>query len=266
MQTVRQLALRDMPTAALLGTLAASSVSGDASFGMDRRGRADFGEDYGIGGYSIGRPGGFGMEAASGGFGDDGYGADAALAPPMSAPTHAGGGSMVPNPHNPRHHHALLQAWHYMHGRKAHTGRRLALLNPNEHSDVKVEAYVFSLNPSQFATTPTLVWGTANGWTAFKNPQVPFRAERVFVNVNFPGVAYLENIQAANVNAQIGSTADAFSFSPLAVGTKLSLPTLPPQNTMQVQGTWTTFIPPAFQSGQSFLMAIDFQGWATVIA
>jgi hypothetical protein len=259
MQTVRSLALRDMPTAALLGTLAGSVASGEASFGSDRRGGADFGDDYG---YDAGIPG-----YSNGNFGSDmaGYGADA-LAPP-APPVHGGGApARVPNPHNPQHHHALLQAWHYMHGRKQHTGRRLALLNPNEHSDVKVEAYVFSLNPSQFATTPTLVWGTANGWTAFKNPQVPFRAERVFVNVNFPGVAYLENIQAANVNAQIGSTADAFSFSPLAVGTKLSLPTLPPQNTMQVQGTWTTFIPPAFMSGISFLMAIDFQGWATVIA
>jgi len=226
------------------------------------------------------------------------------------------------NPHDPRNHQELLRAWHYMHGRKQHTGRRLALLNPNEHSDVKVEAYVFSLNPSQFATTATLVWGTANGWTAFKNPQVPFRAERLFVNVEWAGVAYLENIQAANVNAQIGSTADAFSFSPLAAGTKLSLPTLPPQNTMQVQGTWTTHVPPSRERaiewkrriqrdeereelflkmrsidsriedasgsrkakllaerdrvrtrlaelpslGKSFLMALDFQGWATVIA
>ncbi len=254
MQTVRQLALRDMPTAALLGTLAGSVASGEASFGSDRRGGADFGaEPYAY-------PGHWG-----GAFGDDMSAEAAAVAVPPQL-THGGGQMQAPNPHDPRQHAALLQAWHYMHGRKQHTGRRLALLNPNEHSDVKVEAYVFSLNPSQFATTPTLMWGMANGWTAFKNPQVPFRAERVFVNVNFPGVAYLENIQAANVNAQIGSTADAFSFSPLAVGTKLSLPTLPPQNTMQVQGTWTTFIPPAFQSGTSFLMAIDFQGWATVIA
>jgi len=227
------------------------------------------------------------------------------------------------NPHDPRNHQQLVQAWHYMHGRKMHTEKRLALLNPNEHSDVKVEAYVFSLNPSQFATTPTLIWGTSNGWTAFKNPQVPFRAERLFVNVPCAGLAYLENIQAANVNAQIGSTADAWSFSPLAVGSKLSLPTLPPQNTMQVQGTWTTFVPLSVETererdrrvqraeeryelqskirhitndleasagaarkkklhaeldrargelaqrpeiGTSFLMALDFQGWATVIA
>jgi hypothetical protein len=224
------------------------------------------------------------------------------------------------DPRDPRNHQILMQAWHYQHSRQEHTAKRLALLNPNEHSDVKVEAYVFSLNPLQFATTPTLIWGTANGWTAFKNPQVPFRAERMFVNVEWAGVAYLENIQAANVNAQIGSTADAFSFSPLAVGTKLSLPTLPPQNTMQVQGTWTTRVPTSVERtvewkrriqrdeeraelsakadslrrsieagvrnkkvlaelesvrkrlsqlpslGKSFLMAIDFQGWATVIA
>lgn len=259
MQTVRQLALRDMPTAALLGTLAGAGVSGEASFGSERRG-ADFGAD------SYQHHGGFGGYSPEFGY-DAGYGADAvaALAPPVAAPMAPPG--HAPNPHDPRHHRELMEAWHYRHGRRAGTARRVQLLNPNEHSDVKVEAYVFSLNPTIFSNgAASLVWGTANGWTAFKNPQVPFRAERVFVNVNYPGVAYLENIQAANVNAQIGSVADAFSFSPLAVGTKLSLPTLPPQNTMQVQGTWTTFIPPAYQSGTNYVLAIDFQGWATVIA
>jgi hypothetical protein len=138
----------------------------------------------------------------------------------------------------------LMAAWHYQHARKRYTGKRLMLLNPNEHSDVKVEKYIFSLNPTIFSNgAASLVWGTANGWTAFKNPQVPFRAENIAINVPVPGLAYVENIQAANVSAQIGSVADAFSFG-APHGRDLSLPTLPPQNTMQVQGTWTPHVPP----------------------
>ena len=159
-----------------------------------------------------------------------------------------------------------MMAWEYMHGRRAHTQKRVALLNPNEHSDVKVEAYVFSLNPSQFSVGTSLVWGVINGWTAFKNPQVPFRAERIFFNVAVPGLVYVNTIQAANVNAQIGGVADAFSFSPLAMGSKISLPTLPPQNTMQVTGTWSNVVPVPFNSESVFVLAIDFEGWATVIA
>jgi hypothetical protein len=258
MQTARTLALRDPAMSALLGTLAGvqGGASGGSSFGADRRAsrrQTSFGADFGAPQFGYDRP--FGADMGDD-LGDD-YGADAVVA---TAPV------ARPNPHNPRHHHMLMQAWDKLHGRRHHTHRRAMLLNPNEFSDIKVEAYVFSLNPSQFATGTTLTWGTANGWTAFKNPQVAFRAERVFVNVNTPGLVYLNTIQAANVNAQIGAIADAFSFSPLAVGTKLSLPTLPPQNTMQVTGTWSTFIPAAFQTGTAFTLAIDFQGWATVIA
>jgi hypothetical protein len=135
---------------------------------------------------------------------------------------------------------------------------RMAILE----EECAIEAYVFSLNPTQFSGTPGLFWGTPNGWSAHKNPQVAFRPERLSVNTNFPGVVYLMNIQAADVEAQIGGVADAFSFSPLAVGTKLSLPTLPPSNTMQAQGTWTGFIPPSQQRGASFELCLDFQGWA----
>jgi hypothetical protein len=256
MRTTKQLAHGDMPMMALLGTLAGASGA-----------KGNFGADYG---YQAQFGGGYSPQ-----FGND-WGADAAaLAPPAPPPViphpaamaHAGhGGHGRPNPHDPRHHHMLMQAWEYQHGRHQHTSRRVALLNPNEHSDVKIEAYVFSLNPSQFSAGTALQWGSLNGWTAFKNPQVAFRAERVFVNVNTPGLVYINTLQAANVNAQIGGIADAFSFSPLAMGSKISLPTLPPQNTMQVTGTWTNIVPVPFNNEAVFTLAIDFEGWATVIA
>src|SRR5208337_3365317 len=103
----------------------------------------------------------------------------------------------------------LVKAFFGRELRKRTTRTRLSLLNPNGHSDVKVEKYVFSLNPSQFNTGTRLVWGAINGWTAFKNPQVTFRAEELYVNVDSPGIAYLHTIQAANINAAIGGVTDA---------------------------------------------------------
>jgi hypothetical protein len=200
-----------------------------------------------------------------------GFGADAA--PPAALGHPAAAEGAMPNIHDPRHQHLFVEAWQYRHGRKMHTLRRTSLLNPNEHSDVKIEAYVFSINPSQFSNLAGLAWGSANGWTAFRNPQVAFRAERIFINVKIPGLVYVNTIQAANVNAQIGAIADGFTFSPLAMGSRISLPTLPPQNTMQVTGTWSTVIDTPYTAGGSteapvpnFTLAVDFEGWATVIA
>ncbi len=259
MRQAIQLAGKDMPMMALLGTLAAAGATGRSSMGHEARRGTQFG-------YGPLQP----WQAQFGGD-DMGYnasnvfGADPASAP-APAPMIPHGGDHRPNPHDPRHHGVLMAAWEYQHGRRQHTLRRTALLNPNEHSDVKIEAYVFSLNPSQFAAGTGLVWGVANGWTAFKNPQVAFRAERVFINVKIPGLVYVNTLQAANVNAQIGSIADGFSFSPLAMGTKISLPTLPPQNTMQVTGTWSTVVDTPYNQENYYTLAIDFQGWATVIA
>jgi hypothetical protein len=263
MRTTQQLAGGDLGTQALLGTLATTAARGGGSFGSER---ADFGNWQATFGYEQG----FGYVPQ---FGDE---HPAPPAPPMPPPAAAmqpyiphapaHGRGHAPNPHDPRSHGELMRAWHYMHGRREHTLQRTALLNPNEHSDVKIEAYVFSLNPTQFSEGGNLSWGTLNGWTAFRNPQVAFRAERVFVNVNLPGLVYVNVIQAANVNAQIGGTADGFSFSPLAQGSKISLPTLPPQNTMQVVGTWTNIVPAPYNAEAEFVLAIDFEGWATVTA
>jgi hypothetical protein len=120
------------------------------------------------------------------------------------------------------------------------TNERALLLNPNAHSEIMIEGFLFSLNPSQFSQGTCLEWGVPNGWTAFKNPQVPFRATRLVANVPTHGLCYLSTIQAANVIAEVGAVSDAYCVNDL----RLSLPCLPPQNTMQVTGTWTSYVPP----------------------
>ena len=257
MRSTRALAGQDVPTMALLGTLAAASASA-GNFGNEP---SQFGSYYPQFGYQPQ-------------FGDDAHALVAPPPPPVMAPAPPGqpahmghpGHQHRPNPHDPRWHGELVGAYMRERDRNSHTYARIALLDPNAHSSVKVEAYVFSLNPTQFSTGTNLTWGVLNGWTAFKNPQVPFRAERIFVNVTTPGLVYLNAIQAANVNAQIGGVADGFTFSPYAMGSKISLPTLPPQNTMQVTGTWTNIVPTPFNAETEFTLCIDFEGWATVIA
>ena len=182
--------------------------------------------------------------------------------------------------------HARTQFLAKLEVRKRATDARVALLNPNQDSDVLVEKYVFALNPSQFAVGSDLEFGVQNGWTAFKNPQVAFRALHLFVNTPCPGLVYICTVQAANVNAAIGAVSDGFSISRM----DLNLPCLPPQNTMQVTGTWTTLVPPPHREPallglsrvlpkkvrdvlpehllrrERYTLALDFEGWATLIA
>jgi hypothetical protein len=245
--------MRDPTTAALLGILPIA-----AGFGYDSReatpnvGSDPFGRDVGE---VVGSD--FGVD-----FGMVHYGADVPFGAEALAPTAA-----PPNPNNPANHPALMQAWQRQNSKAKNTAQRMSLLSPNADSDIKIEKYIFSLNPSQFGVGSGLTWGTANSWVAFKNPQVAFRAERLFVNVNIPGLVYLATIQAANVQAQVGSTADGYTFSAFAAaGSHISLPTLPPQNTMQVTGTWTNVVPAPFTIGVAFTLALDFQGWATMNA
>ncbi len=249
----RNLALRDMPRASLLGLLApvlAGVSVGQTDFGAEGYQPQFSGDLAGAGNQFSPQFGGY----------QPSFGTDA-VAPPVDP---SSGAALVPNPNNPAHHAVLMQAYHKQMGMQKKTNERLALLSPNDGSSVDVEAYVFSLNPSIFTVGSALAWGTANGWTAFKNPQTSFRAEILKVNVNSPGVAYLQNIQTANVNAQVGAIADAYTFTALANGSRVSLPTLPPQNTLQVNGTWTVITPVPFTAGQSFILALDFMGWATV--
>ena len=165
----------------------------------------------------------------------------------------------------------LVETWADLHDRWA--VRRQTLLNPDGDSKIEIEAYIFSLNPSQFAVGTKLTWGEANGWCAHKNPQITFLTERVYVNVASEGLAYLSTIQAACIQAQLGGILDAFTFSvarPASPAGKekgearLGLPALGPANTMQVTGTWTPLVPPKFTRGEAFVMAIDFEGWGSM--
>jgi len=232
-----QLSMRDPALAAVMGALPGSD------FGYAPRG-------YGRSSYPQARPrqmqprpmprqvADFGY-----GFGYD-YGAEGA--PPVVAP---------PGRHA---HPEMVRAWHHHHQLMGHTAARAALLDPNENSLLKIERYSFSLTNLFTLGTPTpLVDMTLQ-------PNTKIRPQRVIFNAPAPNFVLLSGLQVANVNAFVGDMEDAFSYSALAQGVALDLPTLEPANRLTVTGNYTGFIPPGFATGFSYTFIATVQGPSTI--
>jgi hypothetical protein len=178
------------------------------------------------------------------GFGFD-YGAEGAP-PPVVAP---------PGRHA---HPEMVRAWHHHHQLMGHTAARAALLDPNENSLLKIERYSFSLTNLFTLGTPTpLVDMTLQ-------PNTKIRPQRVVFNAPAPNFVLLSGLQVANVNAFVGDLEDAFTYSALAQGVALDLPTLEPANRLTVSGNYTGFIPPGFATGFAFTFVATVQGPSTI--
>jgi hypothetical protein len=218
--TSRQLAMRDPALAAVMGALALGP-------GGQPQPAADFGDDADFG-Y---------------GFGYD-WGADAA---PAAPPVHHG-----------HHHPEMMRAWHHHRHLMGATQARAALLDPNEHSLLKIERYSFSLtNNFALATPATLTDMTLQ-------PNTRIRPQRVVMNAPAPNFVLLSGLQVANVNVFVGDTEDAFTYSALAQGVALDLPTLDPANRLTVSGSYTGFVPPGFANGFPFTFITTVQGPSTI--
>lgn len=163
--------------------------------------------------------------------------------------------AMVPAPTKDQ----ALAAFAQQHQMRARTAKRASLLEPNAGSAKKIERYAMSLSQA-------LTLGTAVAISMSQNPDTNIRPSRAVSNAPQPGFVTLDNIKAANVSALIGGTADAFTFSALAVGTTLDLPTLSPANRLSVTGNYTGFVPPGYVSGVAFTFCMTFTGYASVIA
>lgn len=238
--SAQSLAMRDPALAAVMGALPGTD------FGRDPRsyGRGPVQRAYGPRPMPAPRrqrqPADFGY-----GFGYD-YGAEGA---PVAAPVHARGG----------HHPEMVRAWHHHHQLMGHTAARAALLDPNENSLLKIERYSFSLTNSFTlggAGTP-LVDMTLQ-------PNTKIRPQRVVMNAPSPNFVLLSGLQVANVNAFVGDLEDAFTYSALAQGVALDLPTLEPANRLTVSGNYTGFIPPGFATGFPFTFIATVQGPSTI--
>jgi hypothetical protein len=201
-------------------------------------------------------------------------------------------GRHAPDPNDPAWHQELVRAWHYMHGRKNHMGRRLTLLKPGDRSNVRVEGYVFNLNPTSFGKGTALRWGEPNTWIARGSPKVSFLPEWLYVNVTAYGVASIEAIDTSlgwmpgSPPHGVEGSVDAFSSSSLAVGKKLPpMPTITPSDSLTVRGSWAgvqdmclapgVMLRPkganrkkSAEPGPEFKLSLTFHGWvsATVAA
>jgi hypothetical protein len=268
--TSKSLALRDPSLAAALGAL-------------PTRGGADYGADFGSGisPYDPSRNIGFGYGM---GFGVDASMVPAPPAPPAAHPSH---------PAHP-HHQGWLQMYHHYLGaharppfwdgrygyygsglptgpaaalapevwasEMAETARRARLLDPNEHSRLKIERYSFSMSPALNFTL-----GTAAAFEATLQPNTRIRAQRIVMNAPAPNFVILDALQVANVNVFVGTQEDAFTYSAQAQGVMLDLPTLDPANRASVSGTYTGYLPPGFASEFSFQFIVTFQGPSTIV-
>jgi len=177
------------------------------------------------------------------GFGYD-YGAEGA--PPVAAP-------------RAPHHHDMVRAWHHHHNLMGHTAARAALLDPNENSLLKIERYSFSL------TNAFTLGGSGTPLVDMTlQPNTKIRPQRVVMNAPSPNFVLLSGLQVANVNAFVGDTEDAFTYSALAQGVALDLPTLEPANRLTVSGNYTGFVPPGFATGFAFTFIATVQGPSTI--
>jgi hypothetical protein len=171
----------------------------------------------------------------------------------------AEGGAPAAAPMARGHHPEMVRAWHHHHQLMGHTAARAALLDPNENSLLKIERYSFSL------TNSFTLGGTGTPLVDMTlQPNTKIRPQRVVMNAPSPNFVLLSGLQVANVNAFVGDLEDAFTYSALAQGVALDLPTLEPANRLTVSGNYTGFIPPGFATGFPFTFIATVQGPSTI--
>ncbi len=282
----RDLVMRDPALAALLGALPGADYGHEGPSGFRR---PSYGADFGISSYDPSR---------NIGYGGMGFGVDAPPPPhpgmpmpPMphpaemlhpshpAHPAHAGWGNPMYHGYALRHGHPAYWGGRYGYygheppagpsqesalmwaNEMAETARRARLLDPNEHSRLKIERYSFSMSP---ATNFTI--GTATlGWEATLQPNTRIRAQRVLMNAPAMNFVILSQLQIANVNVFVGTQEDAFTYSATAQGVMLDLPTLDPANRATAGGNYTGYIPPGFAAEFSYQFIITFQGPSTLV-
>lgn len=234
-----QLALRDPAqlailcgAAALAGNFGSDSDFG-GEFGDDDMGDDDYGAD-------------FGDEFE----GDDDYGADfgAAAKRPVKVK-------------RPQNQAQLVALWKNHHAKKARTGRREMMLEPNKGSSVKIEKYTFTLSQA-------ITLGTAVAFTTLTGqPDTSIRPQRLTCNAPAPMFAFLQEIKVANVSVSVGSgLEDAYNYNANGVGQSLDMPTLSPANRATILGSYTGFVPPGFVGGTAVYFSASMKGPASIVA
>ena len=172
----------------------------------------------------------FGVEF--GGYGDD-YGVEF--------------GDDPPTPEN------MAKAWK----EKQYTKQRERLLSPNAGSSAKIQRYTFGIGQ-------TLTLETAATLNMTGNPTTYIRPQRVTSNAPVPAFARLSALQVGNVGCIVGGEIDAFDLASQGQDSHLDVPTLGPQNAVQVSGNYDALLPAGYVTATSFRMKISFKGPASM--
>lgn len=224
--TSLQLALRDPAAAAAFGIIPGADMGSD--FGNDWAGDVGFG------------------------FGDDhGFGFGAAAVAPAAHPA----AHHVPRPTEQQ----AMALWQRHHMQAAHTAHREQLIDPNKHSTVKIEKYVFPLNQ-------VITFGTVASISMSSQPDTRIRPKRVTSNAPVPMMILLTEIKVANVSVTVGAGngEDAFAFNANGQGQEMDLPTLEPSNKATVLGSYAGLTPPGFLLGGTATFVVSFKGPSTM--
>jgi hypothetical protein len=249
-----EIAMRDPALAALMGVMgsdfgnessgyAADAYEVDQFEGEDSFGASGFGED--------------------GDDGDDEMGLESIFG--MDAPAAPGGhGLPIGHPAHPMYHpnpavRKILQ--HHMR-RHSHRDQRLALLEPNKYSELKVERYTFSLSALITALGP----GGIGGLSGNNSPDVNFRPQRVTSNAVSPAFVLISDARVANVSFTVGGLIDSWQWNANAVGQSLDVPTLTPANKASFSGQYTGLVPMPLSGTGAYTFILSFSGPASIVA
>ena len=249
-KSAQELAMRDPAAAALYGLMGSdfgSDAGADAEPTLYVGGEADFGIEFG------------GDDEYDQGFTDIGveFGGDVTFGADPAAPA-AGGAAAAA-----AHHGATPQGRAIIHAhlqKQAHRNSRAMLLEPNKHSDLKVERYTFSVS----ATITAL--GTAGALAGSNSPDVNFRPQRATTNVVSPGMVTLSDVRVANVSFTVGGLIDAWQWNANAVGQHLDVPTLTPANKATFSGSYTGLVPSPLSGTGAYPFILSFTGPASIVA
>lgn len=173
----------------------------------------------------------FGVEF--GGYGDD-YGVEF--------------GDDPPTPEN------MAKAWK----EKQYTKQRERILSPNAGSSAKIQRYTFGLGQ-------TLTLETAVALSMSGNPTVYIRPQRVTSNAPLPAFARIATMQVGNVGVIVGGEIDAFDLASQGQDSHLDVPTLGPQNAIQLTGNYDAMLPDGgYVTATSFRFKVSFKGPASM--
>ncbi len=136
---------------------------------------------------------------------------------------------------------------------QSRTEERLALLDPNAGSSVKIGHYTFSVQQ-------TVVLSAAEGLSMTNSPLTDIKPERLIFNVPCFQFALISVVQIGNTSVIIGGSEDAANYTNVAVDVKLSMPLLRTSSRALVGGEYTGLSPAPFTPGNEYTIIATFHG------